>query len=677
MTAPLQHISNALSVAIAAMEQMHSAVGTDFDTSSIEFARGEIAQANVGLMQMKTNAEVAETALHGTASGANFLAGALKAAIAPFLGITAVLKSIRFLMGSMDFAKSQQLVESQLGVVLRNAGAAEGALERLKETASEFQSKTIFGDEAMLGGAAELATYISDEDALASMMGTLTNYAAGMAGGEEVSQQQMVEYATQLGKALDGTYDGLRKKGFELSDQQKEIIENGTDMEKALVIDEVINQSWAGLAEEMAKTPFGAITQARNAIGDIREEVGAKLYPSVLRFFGMIQKHMPQIEHFLMLAADGLIIIIDLVSFLLDVGFSIYSLFADNWSIIAPILLGIAAAYGILNAAMIAAKIQTWLLTASKWALAAANWAAAHAQSALNAAMALSPLGKIALILVIVVSLIYAGVAAFNRFAGTSISATGVILGALSTVIAFLWNNFVGLAELFIGFINLLVNGFVRFANFLGNIFTSPVSAIIYLLQGMGDTALSILQTIASALDFVFGSKMADAVGEWRVGLKQMADDAVKAYAPNENYQKIMQELDLSAESFGLSRWAYGDAYQAGYQTGEKVDAWVGSLFSGSGFEMPDVAALQQGIDETSYNTGEIMDSIGTATEDLKYLKDLAERETINRFTTAEIKFEMSNTNHIGSNLDADSIMESMGKKLKEAMFVAAEGVRR
>lgn len=677
MTAPLQHISNALSVAIAAMEQMHSAVGSDFDTSSLELARGEIAQANAGLMQMTTNAEVAETALRGTAGGANFLAGALKAAIAPFIGITAVLKSLKFLMGSMDFAKQQQGVERQLGVVLRNVGATEGALERLKETASGLQLKTMFGDEALLGGAAELATYISDEDALAAMMSTLTNYAAGMSGGEEVNQQQMVEYATQLGKALDGTYDGLRKKGFELSDQQKEIIENGTDMQKALVIDEVISQSWAGLAEEMAKTPFGAITQARNAMGDIREEVGARLYPAVLRFFGMIQKHMPQIEHFLMLTADGLIFIIDLVSFLLDVGFSIYSLFADNWSIIGPIILGIAAAYGILNAAMIIAKIQTGLLTVAKWGLTAANWAAAKAQSALNAAMALSPLGKIALILVIVVSLIYAAVAAFNRFAGTSVSATGVILGALSTVIAFLWNNFVGLAELFIGFINLLVNGFIRFANFLGNVFTSPVSAVIYLLQGMGDTALSILQTIASALDFVFGSKMADTVSEWRAGLKQIADDAVKAYAPNENYQKIMQEFDLNAESFGIKRWAYGEAYQAGYQAGEKVDEWVGNLFSGSGFEMPDVAALQQGIDETAYNTGEIMDSIGTATEDLKYLKDLAERETINRFTTAEIKFEMSNTNHIGSNLDADSIMESMGKKLKEAMFVAAEGVRR
>lgn len=52
-------------------------------------------------------------------------------------------------------------------------------------------------------------------------MGTLANYAAGM-GGPSVDQSQMVEYATQPNLGIDGTYDGLKKKGFELSEAQLE-----------------------------------------------------------------------------------------------------------------------------------------------------------------------------------------------------------------------------------------------------------------------------------------------------------------------------------------------------------------------------------------------------------------------------------------------------------------------
>lgn len=87
----------------------------------------------------------------------------------------------------------------------------------------------------------------------------------------------MVEYATQLGKALDGTYDGLKKKGFELSEAQQKIIETGTDMEKVAVINDVINQSWKGLAESYANTPTGKIEQFKNKIGQLYEAAGQKL----------------------------------------------------------------------------------------------------------------------------------------------------------------------------------------------------------------------------------------------------------------------------------------------------------------------------------------------------------------------------------------------------------------
>ena len=74
-------------------------------------------------------------------------------------------------------------------------------------------------------------------------------------------------------------------------------------------------------------------------------------------------------------------------------------------------------------------------------------------------------------------------------------------------------------------------------------------------------------------------------------------------------------------------------------------------------------------------DTGSIKESLDVAEEDLKYLRDIAERETINRFTTAEIKVDMTNNNNINSELDIDGIVEQLGDKLEEKMEVVAEGV--
>jgi len=191
------------------------------------------------------------------------------------------------------------------------------------------------------------------------------------------------------------------------------------------------------------------------------------------------------------------------------------------------------------------------------------------AQWALNSALLASPITWIILAIIALIAIFYAVIGIINKFAGTSISATGVIFGAFAVLGAFLWDLFLGLLELVFGVINAMVNPFIRIANFIGNVFTNPISAIIYGFQSMADSILAILEKIASAMDFVFGSKMAGAVAGWRSGLKNMADAAVKEYAPNENYQKVMNELDLSVSDLGLKRWNYSDAYKSGDKMGQ------------------------------------------------------------------------------------------------------------
>ena len=86
-------------------------------------------------------------------------------------------------------------------------------------------------------------------------------------------------------------------------------------------------------------------------------------------------------------------------------------------------------------------------------------------------------------------------------------------------------------------------------------------------------------------------------------------------------------------------------------------------------------SSIDTGVAQTAENTGSISKSISATQEDLKYLREMAERETINRFTTAEIRTDMTNHNQIAGGQDVDGIVELLNEKLEEAMNTAAEGV--
>jgi tape measure domain-containing protein len=390
----------------------------------------------------------------------------------------------------------------------------------------------------------------------------------------------------------------------------------------------------------------------------------------------------------------SMFVVADFISKIFDLIGSVGSAIMDNWSAIAPVIIGAAMVLALYAANLaivngiemiskgikIAGIIATYAMAAAKRKEVEATTAQTAAQYGLNTALLASPVTWILVVIIAIIAAVYGVVAALNYFVGTSISATGVIFGAFAWLGSVIANIFMGLLELLFGFIERLVNPFIQLANFIGNVFNNPVSSIIYLFQGMADGVLGTLESIASALDFVFGSNMADAVAGWRSGLKDMADAAVAKYAPNENYQKVINELDLSVEgTLGWKRFDNTDAYNAGYETGQNLEA---TLAKGFDFDPASLAAQQgQEYDKTSENiaaiaedTGSIRDGMEITEEDLKYLRDIAERDVINRFTTAEISITQNNTNNISSDLDLDGIVDDMRDGLQETANIAIEG---
>lgn len=327
---------------------------------------------------------------------------------------------------------------------------------------------------------------------------------------------------------------------------------------------------------------------------------------------------------------------------------------AQNWETLEPIVIGVATAVGICAAAvLIYNAVQTISAFVTKIATAA--------QYGFNAALMACPLVWIIALILVVIALIYAVVAAINKLTGKSISATGVIFGALMASLALGWNAFLTVVDSVLGLVDYLWNRFAAFANFFGNVLNDPVGAIIHLFGDMADNILGILETIARTIDSLFGTNFADKIQGWRSTLDNMTNELALKYG-NGKYEDKVSKLNLSAESLGLGRWAYSDAYMSGYDFGSSFEGALGDALN------TDLSAILE-------NTDEIVDALSVTNEDLKYMKDLAERDIINRFTTAEIKVDMTNNNNISNNMDLDGVVEYLVIGVNEAMANAAEGV--
>lgn len=372
---------------------------------------------------------------------------------------------------------------------------------------------------------------------------------------------------------------------------------------------------------------------------------------------------------------------------------AVYNFVAGNWGWIAPIIGSIVTMLLLYNAALLVNNTIQGISTALKTfaaiaavahgtatvAEAAATTGMTTAQVAFNAALYACPLTWILLLIIAIIAVIYIVIAIINKVTNKTISATGVILGALAAAGAFIWDRVLAVFELVLGIIERLVNPFITIANFIGNVFRDPVGSIIKLFGSMADQVLAVLQKIASAMDFVFGSNMADTVQGWRNSLSTKIESATQKYG-NGKYEEVMSALNLSAGDLGLKRISYSDAWSKGYGAGESVDAKLGnmlnldSLTKGAGTSSDfDYAGA---LGDIGKNTGDTAKNTGKSTEELSYLRDIAEREAINRFTTAEIKVDMTGmTNRIDSNMDIDGVISYFTDSVEEALVTAAEGV--
>lgn len=353
----------------------------------------------------------------------------------------------------------------------------------------------------------------------------------------------------------------------------------------------------------------------------------------------------------------------------------------SNWPAIQPILMSIFAALGLVFGMLQLIKLMQGI-------------------GQIFQLMA-SPIGLIVLGVILVIAVIYTAVEMFNQLTGSTVSATGVIFGAISTIGAVIGNILMGLGQLIIGVVEYWTNLFLNFANFFGNVMNDPVGSVVKLFGNMADTVLGVIQKIAEAIDLVFGTNAADTVSKWRSEIKSKVETAFDATTngkyedkyPKEDFNKKLAEIGYDPKHIN-----YENAYDKGYNYGEKIKGSdLGQRFKAkdslnpenfvdkntmlpptdpsNAFMTGDDMLNNENLLQTARNTKRTADSVSKSSEDLKFLRDTAERETINRFTTASIKVNMHNNNKIGSNMDIDGVIAQLETKLYDSLNAAAEGV--
>ncbi len=399
-------------------------------------------------------------------------------------------------------------------------------------------------------------------------------------------------------------------------------------------------------------------------------------------------------------AITGLSIVAGIVLDIFDLMGAAAGVIADNWSWLSPIIYGVAAAlavyYGwqlavntvslVSKGIKIASCIASYAHAAATGAEVSAAAAATAAQYGLNTAMLACPVTWIIIAIVALIAIFYAAVAAVNHFAGTSISATGAICGVFMVAAAFVGNLFVTLINFAIDIFVTLWNFIAAFANFFGNVFNDPVGSIVRLFFDLADVVLGILESLASAIDTVFGSNLAGAVSGWRGSLSGWVEDTFGRGT------EVMEKMDAS--SMHLGRFEYGKAWDTGYSFGKGIEEKISGFDLGSLFETnipnPDDYAnlgnyspagnafegIESGIDDIAGNTGAIADAMDITQEELKYLRDLAEQEAVNRYTVAEVNIDQSGMqNTIKNGMDLDGVVSGLTDAVNDAVESITEGV--
>ncbi|WP_339075651.1 tape measure protein [Clostridioides difficile] len=748
MTPAFRHMTTAMNIVLSSFEQLQRTSSNAVNANSIIRAREELARAEAGFDRLERQIRESDNQqrklnedINKGASSTDRLVGSAKKLAATYLGI-------RTLGGLGNLSDQMTSTNARFGMINDGQQSDAGLNKMIFQSAERSRAsyldtaqivsrigmnagKAFSSTKEIVGFAEQLNKKFviagaSTEEMNSALLQLTQGLSSGVLRGEELNAvfESAPNIIQSIADYLDvdiGKIRGMASEGMLTADIVKNSLlaaaeQTNAEFEK---MPYTFSQIWTSIKNnaimifgviqkkiEQSMSSKGFRTFIDNFINSlyVLGNVAYNIFNEIISILGS-----PFFQAFVNAIIVGVSLIVQALGWIITQALNIANVFAQNWSIIAPIVLGVAAAMLVYNNALllsIANKVKDIALSAKSLVMsfahivaesyrAAALVATTIAQDGLNAAMAACPITWILYGIIAIVVAFFVAIAIFNHFAGTSVSAIGVVAGAISVAASFIGNLFIATGNLIIDIVALIYNTLAGFAEFFANFLDDPIGSVIRAVSGMANAVLGIIRSIASAFDTVFGSNLADAVSGWQDKLQGWTDKVA-------GEAKIKVER-MDPNKLHFDRFNYGKAWDAGYKWGDKLetnikdkfdiskmaedakkklgldDLWdkkygLGDGFGSAGLNSP-LNDAAKGAKDTAGNTAKMAKTMDKSQEDLKYLRDIAEQETINRFTGVNIKIDMNNTNNISKDNDLDGIVNVLTEKLNDAMAVSAEGI--
>lgn len=699
VSSPINNMIVALDNMCSAYENVEDSMKSGFNVAHIEGARQAINSASQQMIELGNNIEKNEqhqenfnnavnqgkSAMDGLISKAIKLAGA-------YMGITKLGKmsdELTLTIARLDMMNDKvQSTPELLQMVYQSAQNARGSLSDMANVVARFgnNARDAFSSSKEV---VDFANLIQKQMTIAG-------------AGTQESANAMLQLSQALGSGV--------LRGDELNsifEQAPNLIQSIADYLEVPI----------GQIRKMAQEGKLSADVVKNAIFASADDINAKFEQmpmtwgqvwtkmsntAIMKFQPVLDKinelaNNEQFQVFASNAVDALVLVAGMLLTIMEISGTVANFISENWSIIEPIVIGIAAALALYTAALIInstiqgiSATMAGIKVAADMMQAGATFTATAAQYGLNAALLACPLTWIVLMIIAIIAAIFMVANAIAKMTGIANTGFGVITGGINVVIQFFVNLGMVAANIALG----IGQAIAALCSNMMSAFHNAICGIQSWFYNLLSTALSVISGIAAALNKLPFVKF-DYSGITNAA-SNYASKAAAAAGNKKGYQDIGAAFNKGMSTFNAFKggWAK-DAFKSGASWGDGVTNKISgaingfmkpnskldtsNMFGGIGSNayQPgnfDADKVPGNIADTAKNTGKAADSLSISAEDLKYLHDIAEREVINRFTTAEIKVEMTNNNNINSDIDLDGIVNHLTASVNEAMEIAARG---
>ena len=766
MTPAFRHMTNAMNIVLSSFEQLQRTSSNAIDANSIRTAREELARAEAGFDRLEQQIRESDNQQRRLNEDINKGASSTDRLLGSAKKLVGVYMSLRTLGNVVNLSDQMTSTNARLNMINDGQQSDNGLNKMIFQSAERSRAsyldtaqivsrigmnagKAFSSTKEIVGFAEQLNKKFviagaSTEEMNSALLQLTQGLSSGVLRGEELNA--VFESAPNIIKSIADYLDvdigkirGMASEGMLTADIVKNSLlaasaETNAQFEKmpltigqiftsiknnAIMIFGVIQKKI-----EQSMSSKGFRTFIDNFINSlyVLGNVAYNIFNGIISILGS-----PAFQSFSNTMIVGISLISQALGWIITQALNLANIFAQNWSIISPVILGIVGALTLYKTAVLGLAIANSIaLLSQKWfdfqlaqtaimhdLATGATWRQIIAQYGLNAALYACPLTWVVLGIIAVISAVFILVAVYNHFAGTSISVISLAVGAWYWLCAVVYNVISGIVNAInicvVGIANAFRTGlyavqcfFIDMANaglkagvnldkafdkFATNLANGIIKAVNIAVKGLNWLVQQINKIPGIDLpqmkefqkvNTVIGTKTTfkpiqkpPEPKAWKpelVEYKNLKSEFIKGYDVGHQLQnKLKDTFDISkiAED-AKKKLGLDDLWDKKYGLGEGIGS------AGLNSPLNDAA---KGAKDTAGNTAKMAKTMDKSQEDLKYLRDIAEQEVINRFTGVNIKIDMNNTNNISKDTDLDGIVNVLTEKLNDAMVVSAEGV--